>query len=72
LAASSLADVYRAEHRYTEAIKLSRASLEEMEKVLSGDDPRLQHARAMYLQLVAETEAPSRKRNKAAHDPHAH
>ena len=50
-----LADVLRAERRYTEAAKLARATLSAMQSALAEDDPRLQRARFNFVRLQQET-----------------
>jgi tetratricopeptide (TPR) repeat protein len=52
---NELADVLRAERRYTEAAKLARATLSVMQNVLPEDDPRLQRARYNFARLQQET-----------------
>jgi len=52
---SELADVLRAERRYTEAAKLARETLTAMQSMLPDDDPRLQRARFNSARLQQET-----------------
>jgi tetratricopeptide (TPR) repeat protein len=52
---SELADVLRAERRFTEAGKLARRTLREMEAALPEGDPRLARALDNYSRLQAET-----------------
>jgi Flp pilus assembly CpaE family ATPase len=50
-----LADVLRAEHRYTESGKLSRETLAAMKTAFEPDDPRLLHALMNQARLLSET-----------------
>jgi tetratricopeptide (TPR) repeat protein len=52
---NELADVMRGELRYTEAEKLARATLVEMEGVMRPEDPRLQRAWMNWARLLSET-----------------
>jgi tetratricopeptide (TPR) repeat protein len=54
VARNELADVLRAQVRYTEARKLARSTLAQMEGVLPADDARLVRAKANWARLVAE------------------
>jgi hypothetical protein len=54
VARSELADVLRAEGRFTEAEKLSRRTLREMESALPQNDPRLTRAQENHSRLQAE------------------
>jgi tetratricopeptide (TPR) repeat protein len=54
VARNELADVMRAQLRYTEARKLSRETLAQMEGVMRVDDPRLIRAKANSARLMAE------------------
>jgi hypothetical protein len=49
-----MADVLRAERRYTEAEKLSRVTLAAMQGVFPEDDPRLVRAQANYARLIED------------------
>jgi len=51
---SEMADVLRAERRYTEAEKLSRVTLAAMQGAIPVDDPRLVRARANYARLIED------------------
>jgi len=55
VARNELADVLRAELRYTEASKLARSTLARMEATMPSDDPRLARARYNWARLTAET-----------------
>jgi tetratricopeptide (TPR) repeat protein len=59
---NELADVLRAELRYTEAEKLARGTLAEMEATLRPDDPRMARAWLNWARLLNET----RRRSEAA------
>ena len=52
---NELADVLRAELRYTESEKLARATLGEMEGVMRRDDPRLVRGWMNWAKLLRET-----------------
>jgi len=52
---NELADVLRAELRYTESEKLARATLSQMEGAMRPDDPRLIRARMNWANLLRET-----------------
>jgi Mrp family chromosome partitioning ATPase len=52
---NELADVLRAERRYTEAARLARTTLSAMQSLLPEDDPRLQRARVNFARLQQET-----------------
>ena len=54
VARNELADVMRAQVRYTEARKLARATLAQMEGAMQPDDPRLIRAKANWARLCAE------------------
>jgi tetratricopeptide (TPR) repeat protein len=54
VARNELADVMRAQVRYTEARKLARATLSQMEGAMQADDPRLIRAKANWARLSAE------------------
>jgi len=60
---NELADVLRAERRYTEAAKLARDTLSIMQSELPEDDPRLQRARFNFARLQQETQ-PARTKVK--------
>jgi len=53
---NELADVMRAQLRYTEAKKLARATLTKMEGLMRPDDPRLLRARFNWTRLIAESQ----------------
>ena len=55
IARNELADVLRAERRYTESEKLTQLTLGEMEKAFRADDPRLIRALMNYARLLGET-----------------
>lgn len=55
VARNEIADVWRGEHRYTEAVKLSRATLTAMLSAFRDDDARLARAQFNYARLQAET-----------------
>jgi hypothetical protein len=55
VARNELADVLRAERRYTEAERLSRATVAAMQSVLGEGDPRLKRAEANYARLMEDT-----------------
>jgi tetratricopeptide (TPR) repeat protein len=55
VARDELSDVLRAERRYTEAEKLSRATLGAMQSAFPTGDPRLERAQANYVRLIEET-----------------
>jgi hypothetical protein len=59
VARNELADVLRAERRFTEAGKLTRSTLREMESAFSEGDPRLTRGRQNYARLLAETNHPA-------------
>jgi tetratricopeptide (TPR) repeat protein len=69
---NELADVFRAQLRYTEAEKLARGTLRQLEGALSSDDPRLLRAWTNWAKLLSET-PPTRgsgqghRTNRAAH-----
>ena len=52
---NELADVLRAELRYTESEKLARATLREMEGAMRADDPRLVRGWMNWARLLRET-----------------
>ena len=54
VARSEMADVLRAERRYTEAEKLSRVTLAAMQGAFPEDDPRLVRAQANYARLIED------------------
>jgi hypothetical protein len=55
VARNELADVLRAERRYTESEKLSLATLADMQAAFPEGDPRLIRARANYARLKEDT-----------------
>ena len=55
MARNELADVLRAERRFTESEKLSRNTMAEMKAVIPEGDPRLSRALENYARLLAET-----------------
>jgi tetratricopeptide (TPR) repeat protein len=55
VARNELADVLRGEVRYTEARKLARSTLAQMEGAFEAGDPRLVRAKANWARLLAET-----------------
>ena len=55
VARNELADVLRAERRYTEAEKLSRATLGAMQSAFPAGDPRLERAQVNYVRLMEDT-----------------
>jgi len=63
---SELADVLRAEKRYTEAEKISRATLPVMRGKLTVDDPRLVRAEMNYAHLREESKGVGRRDVKVA------
>jgi len=52
---NELADVLRAQQRYTESGKLARATLSQMEGAMRPEDPRLIRARMNWANLLRET-----------------
>jgi tetratricopeptide (TPR) repeat protein len=52
---NELADVLRGELRYTEAEKLARATLVQMEETMQSEDPRLQRAWMNWMRLQDES-----------------
>ena len=54
VARNELADVMRAQVRYTEARKLARSTLAQMQGAMQPDDPRLIRAKANWARLCAE------------------
>jgi hypothetical protein len=58
VANNELADVLRAEGRYTESERLSRASLAGLREKLRPSDPRLLHALENEARLLASTQRP--------------
>jgi tetratricopeptide (TPR) repeat protein len=55
VARNELADVLRAERRYTEAEKLSRATLGAMQSAFPAGDSRLERAQVNYVRLMEDT-----------------
>ena len=55
MARNELADVLRAERRYTESEKLSRTTLSAMQDAFRVDDPRLLRAQVNHGRLLEET-----------------
>ena len=64
VARNELADVLRAERRFTEAGKLAQATLAEMEHAFAADDPRLSRARQNYARLLAGRSAAGRPKSR--------
>lgn len=58
LVRAELADVLRAERRYSESERMSRAVLAAMEKSFTPDDPRLSRALGLRALLLTETKHP--------------
>jgi tetratricopeptide (TPR) repeat protein len=56
VARNELADVLRAERRYTESEKLSRATLSAMQSAFPEGDPRLARAQVNYARLMEDTD----------------
>jgi tetratricopeptide (TPR) repeat protein len=58
VARNELADVLRAERRYTESERMGRTTLKALEKTLDARDPRVVRAVANYERLLGETRKP--------------
>jgi tetratricopeptide (TPR) repeat protein len=66
VARNELAEVLRAEHRFTESERLSRATLEPLERELGERDPRVRRALVNYAQLLEDTRRTSQASNVRA------
>jgi tetratricopeptide (TPR) repeat protein len=61
VARNELADVMRAQVRYTEARKLARSTLAQMEGAMQPNDPRLIRAKANWARLSAEVSTQAKR-----------
>jgi hypothetical protein len=62
-ARNELAEVLRAEHRFSESERLGRVTMQALEKVLEPGDPRVIRALTNRAKLLSET----RRQNEADH-----